>query len=291
MKNIPQDINAELLLSYLPKGSCKVHFGGLHKRNTYHDLVEFADNAEGTYELTLGRNSLYHVLPEYVFHPIDRFDSLLKTSEQEAFQKEYDIQKKEVENALQFFAPLDSLLLLLRMEIRERLSVYTDTNKVIIDMIGDRLTEKQKSNRFIRQLLPILPSCRNIRGNRTLITILLRKIFLKEDLWIEAKNDHHEFTDLEPRYQDSLSGEVGALYLGNVYQEQVTTYTVHYWSEEDCDENFLKFIDEVEELRAFIQDYFISLDEIIRFEIVKDDEPLRLSDQDKYNYLNYNTNL
>ena len=226
-----------------------------------------------------------------MFHPIDRFDSLLKTSEQEAFQKEYDIQKKEVENALQFFAPLDSLLLLLRMEIRERLSVYTDTNKVIIDMIGDRLTEKQKSNRFIRQLLPILPSCRNIRGNRTLITILLRKIFLKEVLWIEAKNDHHEFTDLEPRYQDSLSGEVGALYLGNVYQEQVTTYTVHYWSEEDCDENFLKFIDEVEELRAFIQDYFISLDEIIRFEIVKDDEPLRLSDQDKYNYLNYNTNL
>lgn len=298
LKNIPQDLNIELLLSYLPQGTCKVRFGGLHKRNTYHDLVELAENADNTLELTVGRNSLYHVLPEYMFHPIDRFGDSTERDEQERFQKEYEAQKEEVENAQKFFAPLDLMLLQLQMDIREKLSVYTDTDKIIIDLIGDRMTEKQKQNRFIRQIIPLLPSCRNIRGNNTLITLLLRKIFLNEDLLIETQNINHTFNDFDhnnpekpPRYQERLPGEVGSIYLGHEFQEQVTTYTVHYWSDDECNENFLKFIDEIEELRAFIQDYFIALDNIIRFDIVKDEEPLRLSDPEKYNYLNYNTNL
>lgn len=298
LKNVPQDINIELLLSYLPPGTCKVRLGGLHKRNTYHDLVELAENADNTLELTIGRNSLYHVLPEYMFHPIDRFGGSAEMDEQERFQKEHKAQKVEVENAQKLFAPLDLMLLRLHMDTRERLSVYTDTDKIIIDLIGDKLTEKQKQNRFIRQIIPLLPSCRNIRGNNTLITMLLRKVFLNEDLLIEVQDLHQDFIDFDPnnpekpqRYQERLPGEVDSIYLGNEFQEQVTTYTVHYWSDDECNENFLRFIDEIEELRAFIQDYFIALDNIIRFEIVKDEEPLRLSDPDNYNYLNYNTNL
>lgn len=290
-RNIPQDINIELLLSYFPKGTCKVRFGGPHKRNTYHDLTDLVENADNTLELTVGRNSLYHSLPEYMFHPIDRFEDVPMMSEQERFQQEYDTQRQEIEQAQSFFAPLDLLLLLLRLNIREKLSVYTETDKVLIEMIGDRLTKEQKDNRFIRQIIPLLPSCRNIRGNKTLLTILLRKVLINENLLIEPKTISHTFTDALPRYQESLPGEVGMLYLGNEFQEEVLTYTIHYWSDNECKENFPKFLDEIEELRVFIQDYFISLESIIRFEIVKDEEPLYLSDQNKYNYLNYNTNL
>ena len=38
-KNIPDDINIELLLSLFPEGQCKVSFIGTHKRNTYNDFM------------------------------------------------------------------------------------------------------------------------------------------------------------------------------------------------------------------------------------------------------------
>lgn len=290
-KNIPQDINIELLLSYYSEHEFKVHFDGLHKRNVYHDLVEIVENDEKTFELTIGRNSLYHILPQYMFHPFDRFKDVSKAGGKDAFQKAFDEQKAEAENAQKLFEPLDLLLLLLKKDLWQKTIDYVDTNKVIIDLIGDRLTEEQKRNRFIRQFIPLLPSCKDIRGNKTMLTLLLRNVFLNEELQIEPKSIEQEFTDIDPEYQERLSGEIGALYLGNKFHEQVTVYTIHYWSEDECNENFLKFIKEIEELRDFIQDYFIALDEIVRFEITTDAGPLRLSDHRNYNYLNYNTNL
>ena len=289
--NLPQDINIELLLSYFEEGTCKVSLNGSHKRNTYNDLIELSENADSSFKLTIGRRSLYHSLPEYMFHPIDRFENLAELNEKEEFQNALNAEEKEKENAHRFFAPLDIMLLQLRMDIRERLSVYTDTNKVIIDMLGDRMSQKQKDNRFIRQLLPLLPLCRNIRGNKTLLSIVLRKVFLEEDLHIETEIINEEYVDTNPRYQEHFSNDTDELYLGNTFDELTTTYIIHFWSDNECDEHFLHFIDEVEELRLFIQDYFLALGEQLCFKIVKDDEPLRLSDPVNFNYLNYNTNL
>lgn len=290
-KNIPQDINIELLLSYFPEGSCKVSMVGLHKRNVYNDLIDLEENPDGTLLLSIGRHSLYNALPEFMFHPIDRFDNLPKLEEKERFAEEYEEQEREKENAHKFFAPFDLMLLRLRLETREKLRVYIESNKIMIDILGDSITEEQRRNRFIRQVIPFLPSCKNIRGNKTLITLMLRKIFKEEGLNIQIHDRKHEFHDPNPRYEEHLPASLDAFYVGNRYDEQVLTYTIHFWSEEECNTHFLQFIDEVEMLRLFIQDYFMSVDEILHFEIVKDEEPLRLSDETKLNYLNYNTNV
>ncbi len=290
-KNIPSDINVELLLSYFPEGSCKVSITGLHKRNEYNDLIDIVENNDGTLLLNIGRHSLYNTLPETMFHPIDRFDNLPKFEEKERFAEEYEAQEKEKENAHRFFAPIDLMLLRLSTETRERLRVYTESDKIMMDILGDRITEEQRQNRFIRQVIPFLPSCKNIRGNKTLITLLLRKIFMEEGLQIKLKNQSHEFMDPNPRYEDCLSGKLEALYVGNKYDELALTYIIQFWPENECNECFLQFVDEVEMLRMFIQDYFLSLDEMLHFEIVKDEEQLRLSDDTKLNYLNYNTNI
>lgn len=84
---------------------------------------------------------------------------------------------------------------------------------------------------------------------------------------------------------------MGDCFAGNSYDEDTHTYTIHYWSDERCDELFPKFIKDVEEFRLFIQDYFLALGDILHFDIVTDAPPLRLNDNKKYNYLNYNTNL
>lgn len=290
-KNIPDDINVEEILSYFPLGKCKVAFKGLHKRNSYCDIIDIEEKRDETLLFGIGRNSLYNALPEYMFHPIDRFDNIPKIEEKERFAEEHEKQEKEKENAYKFFAPFDLLLLKFRVYVRERLREYTKNNKIILDIIGDRLTDEQKENRFIRQAIPFLPSCKSIRGDKTLMTLMLRKIFMEEGLKIEIHHDVESYSDIAPRYDDSLGSPLGDNFVGNVYDEITTSYDIHYWSDEECDERFLCFIDEIAEFQRFIQDYFMSVEEIVRFNVYKDAAPLRLSDDIVYNYLNYNTNI
>ncbi len=290
-KNIPDDINVELLLSYFPEDMCKVAFKGLHKRNSYNDIIEVEDRRDGSLLFGIGRNSLYNSLPEFMFHSVDRFENIPKVEEKERFAEEYQKQEQEKENAYRFFEPLDLLLLKLRVSIRERLNEYVESNKVLIDIICDRLTDEQKNNRFIRHSLIFVPACKDIRGNKTLLTFMLRKIFMEEGLKIVKRRETIRYTDTEPRYADGLDSLLGDSYVGNIFDEGITIYDIHYWSEDDCNENFLTFVDDIELFRFFIQDYFISIEETLQFNISKDDVPLRLSDDIIFNYLNFNTNI
>jgi len=289
-RNIPDDINIELLLSYFPEGSCKVAFSGLHKRNAYNDLMDLEDD-NGTLKLSIGRSSLYNVLPELMFHPIDRFDNLPAANEKELFEEEYDAQEREIENAYKFFAPIDLMLLRLRLNIREKLEEYAKTDKIMIDILGDEINEAQRQNRFIRQVIPFLPFCKWIRGNKTHLTLMLRKVMKEENLNICVNEKKLEFTDPNPQYGSHLGSDLNNCYVGNTFYEQVTTYDIHYWPENGCDANFLKLIEEIEALRLFIQDYFMGLDELLKFNISYDSDPLCLSDESIYNYMNYNMNI
>ena len=290
-RNIPEDINIELLLSYFPEESYKLAFRGLHKRNSYKDIVDVEEKRDGTLLFGIGRNSLYNALPEFMFHSVDRFDNIPKSEEKERFAEEYQRQEQEKENAYKFFAPIDLFLLKLRVLVRERLNEYVENNKVLIDIICDGLTDAQKTNRFIRQTLQFIPSCKTIRGDKTLLTLLLRKVFMEEGLMIEKHHDTATYRDEKPRYADGLDAVLEESYVGNVFDERTTIYAIHYWSEDDCNENFHKFIDDINLYQDFVQNYYLSIEELLRFNICKDEVPLRLSDDIVFNYLNYNTNL
>lgn len=289
-ENVPQDINAEVFLGFFPQGTFRVKFCGLHKRNAYNDILEIEKEQE-KFLLHLGRNSLYNSLPEFLFHSIDRFDNIPEKEKKQRFSEEYAKQEKEKEQAYKFFSPIDTLLFQLRLEVRERLNKYVESNTVIQDILLDKLTAEQRENRFIKRTTPYISSCKTIRGNRTLITLLLRKVLAEEGLKINVKSKQTEFTDEEPRYGNSEGCEIGDVYVGNTYSESVITYSISYWSDEDCNEDFLPLVNDLEVFRQFAQDYFISVDSILVFDVSKDTSPLRISDTTLYNYLNYNTNI
>ncbi len=289
-ENVPQDINAEVFLGFFPQGTFRVKFCGLHKRNAYNDILEIEKEQE-KFLLHLGRNSLYNSLPEFLFHSIDRFDNIPEKEKKQRFSEEYAKQEKEKEQAYKFFSPIDTLLFQLRLEVRERLNKYVESNTVIQDILLDKLTAEQRENRFIKRTTPYISSCKTIRGNRTLITLLLRKVLAEEGLKINVKSKQTEFTDEEPRYGNSEGCEIGDVYVGNTYSESVITYSISYWSDEDCNEDFLPLVNDLEVFRQFVQDYFISVDSILVFDVSKDTSPLRISDTTLYNYLNYNTNI
>ncbi len=292
IRNLPEDINVELLLDYLPEGSFKVAVKGLHKRNAYNDIIEVEERSDKTLSLGIARKSLYNVLPELLFHPIDRFNNLPGIEdEKKEFAEEYDKQEREIENAYSFFAPVDVCILLLRVKVREKLLRYAETNLPLINMLGDRLTEEQKNNVLVKQTIPFLPACKSVRGNKTLLTLMLRKIFTDEGMRITLNRPVMEHRDPIPRYNDSLGGTLGDTFAGNAFDEQTAYYTIHYWSDEKCDEYFMQFVDDVETFRLFVQDYFMSVEELLHFDISTDGPPLRLSDNLIYNYLDYNTNI
>ena len=289
-ENVPQDINAEVFLGFFSQGTFRVKFCGLHKRNAYNDILEIEKEQE-KFLLHLGRNSLYNSLPEFLFHSIDRFDNIPEKEKKQRFSEEYAKQEKEKEQAYKFFSPIDTLLFQLRLEVRERLNKYVVSNTVIQELLLDKLTAEQRENRFIKRTTPYMSSCKTIRGNRTLITLLLRKVLAEEGLKINVKSKQTEFTDEEPRYGNSEGCEIGDVYVGNTYSESVITYSISYWSDEDCNEDFLPLVNDLEVFRQFVQDYFISVDSILVFDVSKDTSPLRISDTTLYNYLNYNTNI
>lgn len=289
---LPKDINAELLLNYFPRGTFRISLQGMHKRNSYRDIIELEEMVDKeAIHATLGRMSIYNSLPEFMFHPVDRFDNLPVNNESEAFHNEVDKQEQEKADAFRFFSPIDVQLINLRASVREKVEQYTRGNVVMQQIIGDELTEEQKGNRFIRQLIAFLPQSKHIRGNRTLLTYLLRKIFLEENLHIDVVHQDCKMHDEKPRYDNKIDTVVGDCYVDNCYQENVTIYQIFYWSDETCDEHFIEFVEEVEQLRLFLRDYFLGVEEDISFQITQDYPPLRLNDDKIYNYLNYNTNI
>lgn len=289
-ENIPQDINAEVFLGFFPQDTFCVKFCGLHKRNVYNDILEI-EKKQDKFLLHLGRNSLYNSLPEYLFHSIDRFDNIPEREKKQKFSEEYAKQEREKEQAYKFFSLIDILLFQLRLEVRERMNKYVESNIVIQDILLDKLTTEQRENRFIKRTIPYISSCKTIRGNRTLITLLLRKVLADEGIKINVKSKRTEFTDEKPRYGNSEGCEIGDVYIGNTYSESVLTYSISYWSDEDCNDEFLLFVNDLEIFRQFVQDYFISVDSVLVFDVSKDLSPLRISDTTQYNYLNYNTNI
>ncbi|MDN0022669.1 hypothetical protein [Leyella lascolaii] len=289
-ENIPQDINAEVFLGFFPQDTFCVKFCGLHKRNVYNDILEI-EKKQDKFLLHLGRNSLYNSLPEYLFHSIDRFDNIPEREKKQKFSEEYAKQEREKEQAYKFFSPIDILLFQLRLEVRERMNKYVESNIVIQDILLDKLTTEQRENRFIKRTIPYISSCKTIRGNRTLITLLLRKVLADEGIKINVKSKRTEFTDEKPRYGNSEGCEIGDVYIGNTYSESVLTYSISYWSDEDCNDEFLLFVNDLVIFRQFVQDYFISVDSVLVFDVSKDLSPLKISDTTQYNYLNYNTNI
>ena len=289
-KNIPDDINAEILLEYIPKGTCKAVFRGLHKRNVYNDLIDIEELQDGVLLLTLGRSGLYDTLPEFIFHPIDRFDNLPKQDEKEWFEKEYDAQEREKEQARRFFEPIDLMLLSLRLDIRKRIQAYVESDKALIDILSKGIPDEQRENRFVRQTLPFLPSCKHIRGNKTLLTLMLRKVFAQEGITLEKHDECIKFVDEKPKYDICVDGCLGDVYTGNEYISKLTVYDIHYWPDDNNEVELLHLVDEVETYRSFIQDYFIAVDDILRFDI-SNDNSIYLDDGKNNYYLNYNTNL
>lgn len=290
--NIPADIRAEIVRNYMKGIKKEFVFLGSHKRNAYEDILSISED-DGSIKVELSKQGLYDILPETLFHPIDRFDNIPANEYKERFAEEIELQKTEEANARSFFSLYDKFIFDLSSVVSQIKNTELNDNSILIDIVCDSLSNEYKSNRFVFRAKEFIPRCSRIRGNETLITLMLRKVMSDEGIKINKSLKANWFEDEHPRYNCQIQneGETEDLYLGNRYNETILCYDVQYWNDEYCDESFLQFADEVKVFEDFINDYFMGIETSLRFNIAAQTLPVRLSDDLCYNYLNYNTNL
>lgn len=293
MRNIPLDLKAETLLGYIPRERRRVELRGSHKRNAYEDITGISVQ-DGSLVVSLARNGMYDILPESMFHPVDRFDNIPANEYDERFKEECELQQIEEENARKYFRPFDTFLTELSTVVSDCKN-NENYSAVIENIIIDRITEEYRENRFTRKATPFLPHCSRIRGNKTLFTLMLRHILFDEGILVSEQNDSHSFKDDVPRYeytvQDNRQPEKNDVFLGNEFDEVVTVYRIHFWKEDECDGSFLNFVAEMRTFEDFLNDFFMGIDTKLKFDISTDSLPVRLADDLYYNYLDYNTNI
>lgn len=289
---MPSDIRAEIVCNYLGQIKQEITFHGSHKRNAYEDILSVTEE-EDKLKVELSRAGLYDILPEALFHPIDRFDNLPVNEYKERFAEEVEQQRIEESNARSFFLLYDKFIFGLSSIVAQmKQSEYGD-NRKLSDIICDSLSDKYGSNRFVSLAKGFLPRCHSMRGNMTLITLMLRKILSEEGLRLVRSDNISTFEDNTPRYNCRIQDEdiPGESYLGNIFEEKVIVYDVHYWNDDLCDATFLQLVNEIKVFEDFINDYFMGVETPLRFRMTAHTLPVRLSDGMCCNYLNYNTNL
>ena len=144
----------------------------------------------------------------------------------EQFIEEYSLQEKEKEEAIAFFAPIDLALLALHRDVYRNTMPYFSENRVLQDILCDRLTERQRNNRFIQKVLRFLPEAKWIRGNRTFLTLMLRKLFLDEKLTLEPVRESRLFQEECPRYEDRVGGMLEDTFIGEGFPDGVCCFQV-----------------------------------------------------------------
>ena len=290
IQNLPLDLKAESLLSYIPRDIRQFELKGSHKRNAYEDIAGIYDN-DGLLNITLARNGLYDILPESMFHPIDRFDNIPANEYKERFKEECELQQIEEENARKYFRPFDNCLMELSTIVLG-CSNEVRCSEIIGDIICDHIPETYIKNRFVQRAKEFIPICHRIRGDKDLFSLMLRYILLEEGISIVEQNERTSTTDPEPRYFCTLE-EQGEheTFLGNEFEEYISTYNIKLWKEDECNESFLDFIAEIKTFEQFLNDFFMGLETRLRFDISTDSLPVRLADDVFYTYLDYNTNI
>ncbi len=290
--NIPSDIRAEAVGNYFEGIEKDFVFLGRHKRNAYNDILSVSQD-EKTVKVELSIAGLYDILPEALFHPIDRFDNIPANEYKERFEEEVEQQHIEESNARSFFSPYDRLIFDLSSVVSNFKNSEFNDNHILSDIICDSLPSKYRSNRFIARIIEFTPRCKSIRGNTALITLMLRKMLADEGLKLVMKDRSLSFEDVAPRYNCRIQheGDDGDLYLGNRYDENVVCYDIHYWNDDFCDGSFLEFIDEIKVLEEFVNNFFMGIETSVKFNVSAQTLPVRLSDNVCYTYLNYNTNI
>ena len=298
----PKELDADVAMSVLiPNAESMAgeslpyiyEFQGVSERTALGDNLKVdlkqRQNKTTSVKFSLKRDSLYHILPEYLFHPLDHYLGIEGDSEE--FDKRYKEQEEQKNKALTYFKPFDRHFHQLRVSYQEWL------NEKILSgnrFLSDFITEGQNvnlDNPFINAVYGCIPWLRDFRGNDDMISTALSFAF-KGSADIEkcrteisiplTDNIHHE-----------VDGRLEDLFCGPSYMEGTDVWKVYFHTEIGTEEKLALLKSQIEEFTEFFSMWFLSLGTSLEVEFGDRDAAPLLTETRKTKgvFVDYSTQL
>ena len=300
--NIPKELDADVAMSVIIRHMDSVadkkpvysyEFKGVSERTALGDNLDITlrnrQNAALSVKFSLKRDSLYHILPEYLFHPLDHY--LGTDGDTEEFDKRYKDQEEQKNKAQTYFKPFDQHFQRIRTTYQQWLNENIFSGN---QFLSDYITEGygvNLNNPYIKAVYPCLPWVRDFRGNDKMIKTALGYAFIGnasiEKECIEAS------IPMSDEVPSRIGGSLDDLYCGTTFIAKICMWKVFYQTEIKTEAHLKQIKSQINEFDKFFSAWFLSLEEelIIGFgdKLAKPD--LCGDDDAKGIFLNYSTQL
>ncbi len=300
--NIPKELDADIAMSIVTSHANSIsqkeiaysyEFMGVSERTALGDTLTInirnRQNTASSIQFLLKRDSLYHILPEYLFHPLDHY--LGTDGDTEEFEKLYKEQEEQKNKALTYFKPFDRHFQQLRTDYQQWLNDNIfNGNQFLADFIANG-HEANMNNPFIKAAYPCIPWLRDYRGNDDMIKTALGYAFIG---YATIKKECNEADiPLSESVPSQTGKELGNLYCGETFKSTVCTWKVFYQTKIETEQHLELIKSQIAEFKEFFTSWFLSLEDklIIEFGDKLAAPDLSENKHTKGVFLNYSTQL
>lgn len=239
----------------------------------------------------LKRDSLYHILPEYLFHPLDRYANC--EGDEEKLKKCRKAQKEMEENALRYFYSYDKVLQEERITFQSFLNNrILRNNTFIVDFITEGYRVNRK-NRYINGVYPCIQWLRAYRGVGRVIEVALRLAFCNSITKYEININEVKIPIDTEVCHCCLDGTIDDLFCGNTYTDVEELISVSYQTPIMSQKQIEILQRDINEFKDFFQMWFLGLHQhlTINFGDFTKVAVMFTGTSNNDLYLNYNTQL
>lgn len=276
----------------LPDMVTRFYLEGLHERTSSGDelLLSFRrKQKKSQLRFRLKRDSLYHILPEYLFHPLDRYAGC--EGDQEEFEKRYQEQKRTEKKALAYFLPYDTVFQQLRIRFQDYLDNHIlNDNTFLADFVTKGFSIA-KENDYIRVAYRFIPWMRHYRGNLQVLRIILT-LTLGNETVISQINGLPKKTKISAACHTTLDGTLSDLYCGEEYPDEL--YLIHLQLSRPIlsRRQIAEEENKLAQFTDFFQAWFLAVEQTLLIEFGdRRQRPILASGYRNELFLNYNTQL
>lgn len=269
-------------------------FSGVYERTAKGDnLLVSASTSTKRHQLkySLKRDSLYHILPEYLFHPLDRYADT--DGDKEEFVKRRKAQKDIESDALEYFYPFDISFQILRTSFQNKLNneiLYN--NLFIVDFITEGYNIK-KDNLFIKGAYPCITWLRNNRGVKKLLEVAIKYAFS------DSLNSYNLVLDEQSSEIEAdtchvtLDGVIDDLFCGPRYFYLGESINVEYQTDIISENQIQQLTAKIKEFEEFFKAWFLTQNQTIKVEFgdYRKQPIMNVGTSNDDLFLGYNTQL
>lgn len=242
-------------------------FSGVYERTAKGDtLLVSASTSTKRHQLkySLKRDSLYHILPEYLFHPLDRYAGT--DGDKEEFLKRRKAQKDIESDALEYFYPFDISFQILRTSFQNKLNnEILNNNLFIVDFITEGYNIK-KDNLFIKGACPCIIWLRNNRGVKKLLEVAIKYAFSDSLNSYNLVSDEQSSEIEADTCHVTLDGVIDDLFCGPRYFYLEESINVEYQTDIISENQIQQLTAEIKEFEEFFKAWFLTQNQTIKVE-------------------------